>query len=447
MGPTAARLICISVWAPLLVAFAQPPPEPSLWKGRTVLYFRKSPTAARPVGGVRWLQQDPDAFSRSAVDAVLHSLNLTAAEAVNASKSYAVGVMFQFELLDCFLSPHTCAANVTEESVARMMEAVTGAGLPVSVGLDPFQFWYESGLWNWWNESLPGFNASNVENVLWTGWGAGSATKLAWRDWGSQFRMPTPGPNVASPQVLARAAAAVSSAVSAIRRWYESAPPSSRELLAEVRVAEEADLGGNYYLYPNPNSYVNKDPKDDPFERRNRSEGLWGGYVPTGYNMLRSMGLRASGPPPTRQEATLGVRRYLAALADAASDAWPLLRQERLLTAHAGNVEDPLQLEWSAASVEPAVPTFSMYVGPGQSPGQPGLGRALQEYDPSLRRFCVGEFSCMGCRTQAEWFASLLAVSRSAYGTVVGVTVSNLDSFVASPGAVPALRQLLLGEA
>ena len=83
----------------------------------------------------------------------------------------------------------------------------------------------------------------------------------------------------------------------------------------------------------------------------------------------------------------MGVQNYFARIIDACLQAWPALADNGLLVAHAGHVEDPLLIEWSAPMVKPAMPGYSFYFGPGDfapgkpSPvGQPGLRDALAAY-------------------------------------------------------------------
>ena len=167
--------------------------------------------------------------------------------------------------------------------------------------------------------------------------------------------------------------------------------------------------------------------------------------------MLKTLGLRTSGGPPSRQEITLGIKHYFERIIDACTQAWPLLRTNGLLVAHAGHVGDPKLIEWSAAMVKPAIPGYSFYFGPGTfSPGQPnpvgqpGLLAALQSYDPEERRYVVAESACFGCTTVAEWVGYFEAVfSSNPYGTVEYLRYYNIEPFAKSPGAVEGLRQFL----
>jgi hypothetical protein len=64
---------------------------------------------------------------------------------------------------------------------------------PIVVQLDGEQWWANRpDLWNWWDESLPGFSPANRENVEWFGWSPDQALRIAWRNWGRQLRVRPP---------------------------------------------------------------------------------------------------------------------------------------------------------------------------------------------------------------------------------------------------------------
>ena len=136
--------------------------------------------------------------------------------------------------------------------------------LPVSMSIDATQWWEKAEhLWNWWNASRPEtFNPANVQNVEWTGWNASTATKISWRNWGSQFRITAdpgfyvPPPNFASPAFRAAAAEAMLPLVERIAEWYQKLPANKKFLLAYVRSTQELWMGTNYFYYPHGNEIM-----------------------------------------------------------------------------------------------------------------------------------------------------------------------------------------------
>ena len=102
--------------------------------------------------------------------------------------------------------------------------------------------------------------------------------------------MPTPQPNIASPQLLEKVAKGIEDAVNAVKSWYETS--KYRDLLVSLKIAEELDVGANFYYYPEGNSYRTKSPDNDPKYGPDWSQGLSGGLEPMGFNMLRTLKLR-----------------------------------------------------------------------------------------------------------------------------------------------------------
>ena len=77
---------------------------------------------------------------------------------------------------------------------------------------------------------------------------------------------------------------------------------ATQELLVSVKLGEEVDIGANFYYYPNGNEIVKQYPKDtshDPKSGPDWSKGIAGGLQPQGYNVLRTLGIRSAGGPPT----------------------------------------------------------------------------------------------------------------------------------------------------
>eukprot|EP00756_Hemistasia_phaeocysticola_P048570 Hpha_TRINITY_DN22987_c0_g1::TRINITY_DN22987_c0_g1_i1::g.154027::m.154027 len=368
--------------------------------GRSIL-FMKSPTAAKPVGGYRWNQGDPGGFSVESFTSALAVL-----PGRNASGKFSVGLTFQWELLDCFLSPHSCSVPQAIDGIKTFLNAATLTNTTVEVTLDPNQFWYNTALWNWYDPKQPGYNPNNTHNVEWTGPGPEYAMKIAWRDWGSQFRMPTPQPNLCSPSFLEVVRGVVNTTVGALRQWYDAATPTQQSLLTGVKLGEEIDVGANYYFYEGGNAIYDKSPtnaSDDPTHGPDWSKGVWGGLSPQGFAMRASRGLTNTTKPPDGTEIGDGVKEYVTQLADAVQGAWPS-PPPGLFGVHLGHTGEGL-VPWDAAMVTPFVPAYSFYP-PGVGFSVPaGLKDALRSYEtkggpPGL---VVGEWFCFACKNAAEW--------------------------------------------
>eukprot|EP00939_MAST-03C_sp_MAST-3C-sp1_P005100 g5100.t1 len=241
------------------------------------------------------LQQDPNtSFVADHLRDMMQLLGFDRSTAQNSS--VRVGITFQWELLDCFLSPHECTPSQVAMGVRNFLDAAVSANVPVEITLDPVQFYYRSLLWNFFDPDLPGYDAKNVHNVEWTGWDPSNATEIAWRNWGSQFRLPTPQPNLASPAVLNATRRALEEVVSAIRLWWENPCRSSseRELLVGIKLGEEVDVAANFYFYENGNALRNESSHLDPTNGPDWSKGLFGGLMPMGYWILHASNAWAS---------------------------------------------------------------------------------------------------------------------------------------------------------
>eukprot|EP00039_Didymoeca_costata_P002748 m.62274 g.62274 ORF g.62274 m.62274 type:complete len:443 (+) comp11500_c0_seq4:168-1496(+) len=439
-----AAIALIAIIASTTSYRSSPAPVPPR-TNHSYLFFMKAPTEAHPVGGFRWHQDSPSGFTVASMEAVLQALNITPTQATDPKRDVHVGFTFQWEMLDCFLSPHTCTTNQTIIGITNFLNAAKQLKIPVAITLDPQQFWYQTGLWNWFNSTQPGYDSNNVHNVEWIGWEPENATMIAWRDWGSQFRMPTPQPNIASPALLKQIQSVLRTVVQGIRTWYEAQTPDIQQLLVAVKIGEEVDIGANYYYYEDGNQFLknHSDPKNDPKYGLKPAKGLSGGLPAMGYNMLKTLGIRSSGGPPTRQEITKGVQNYFQSAIEACIEAWPLMGEQEMLFAHAGFVSDPLLIEWQSPAVWPAIPTYSFYMGVNNTPGQPGLATMLNSYDPDYKRFSAGEFNCFGCSTPEAWNGTFSALYNNGHGLLRYASFYNVGSLASSSAGIEGLHRFL----
>ena len=139
-------------------------------------------------------------------------------------------------------------------STDALLSLVEQFDLPLTISIDATQWWqYRPDLWNWWNTSFAGYNPENRMNVEWTAPTPANATSISWRNWGSQFRMPSPAPNFLSPAYQQAAAESMIPIAQRIAQWYISLPPNKKYLLGYIRCVQELWEGTNYFYYPGAN--------------------------------------------------------------------------------------------------------------------------------------------------------------------------------------------------
>ena len=202
-----------------------------------------------------WDENEPATITQASID-----LLLAAAGGARGSARRRLCFGYQFNVLDGFAP----AAKLAALDAARALALAND--LPIVVTFDALEFWQgRPDLWNWWNSSLPGFDPANALNVEWTGPSPGNATRIAWCNWGAQFRK-VPHPNLNSPAFRAAAAAAVRPFAARVADWLATtlAPAGKQALLAGVKVAWEAWIGTNFFFYPGGNALVDAPPSADP---------------------------------------------------------------------------------------------------------------------------------------------------------------------------------------
>jgi hypothetical protein len=202
-----------------------------------------------------WLINDPSTFTQKSIDVLLASFNGT-----RGSDTRKLCV--SFDLWSLYGGANT---SVILQSVDALLALVDANDLPLSISLDATQWWQgRPDLFNFYDPSQPGYNPLNVNNVEWTAPFSLNATAIAWRNWGSQFRMPSPHPNFASPLYRAAAAASLTPIATHLAAWYDALPPTRKYLLAYVRATQETWIGTNFYYYPNGNALIHANASDDP---------------------------------------------------------------------------------------------------------------------------------------------------------------------------------------
>jgi hypothetical protein len=279
----------------LIILFLSPPtsssplpPPSSFTPSPQYVLVNKALGATDPLA---WSPVNPDSITQASFDNIINTVG------TKGSASRRLGISVQIPL---FYTP-TSGSTAFLQKLLSMCEA---NDMPVAFALDPFEFWegiislklqprscnYRAGrpdLWNWFDPNSPGYNSSNVHNVEWTSWDrfnaislisplqnfevanflrticSSSATQIAWRDWGRQFRV-APQPNLASKSVTDAHSTALFSFSQIVAEWYNKLPEEKQYLLAAAKVGWEVDIGLNFYFYPNGNSYRTQPPANDP---------------------------------------------------------------------------------------------------------------------------------------------------------------------------------------
>jgi hypothetical protein len=232
-----------------------------------------------------WRQSDPATITNASFAEIAALLPL-----VSPGGTRRLGVTFPVSLFDT-------TAQQTVAFVSQLLNVATANGFAVGVALDSFEFWdARPDLWNWWNASEPGYNPANVANVEWTGWAADNATTIAWRNWGSQFRVP-PHPNLASAAVVAAAQDALRPVTDAIAGWLSTATPQQQASLAYVKVRPAAGCrkGGGWSV-----DIAHTPPPTPPWRQV-------GWEVAIGTNFFYYPGGNALRPLPPAQDPTSGI--------------------------------------------------------------------------------------------------------------------------------------------
>ena len=179
----------------------------------------------------------PSSCTEHSFRSVLTTLRLNGTE--NAAMRPAVKILFN-------------VINVTESvllaSVRQCLAMSARTNGPVFFGLDAQWWWYGSGLWNWYDEKLPGYDPTNTANVARHAWRSDATLKLSWHDWATIIRM-EPAQNVFAPRVKAMTTARLQAVGRIVVAWWKALPPAQKDLLAGVLVGREAGIGYNAWWY------------------------------------------------------------------------------------------------------------------------------------------------------------------------------------------------------
>lgn len=268
------------------------------------VFLRKENTCANCI---LWNGNNPSNYSTAAVSEIINGIGTKG----TSTRRLGVGAIFEPNYIDL---------DKTKQSLANLLNTSLVNDFPVYLSLDNFNWWEgRPDLWNWWDPSKPGYDPNNKANVEWTDWDGdvnnNHVLKISWTNWGIQFRRP-PAPNLLSQKYITNSQDNLNQLLPIIVSWYNSLPADKKYLLGGVDMGNELDIGGNYYYYPNGNSYLDKDPSNDP----KVTENFLASTAQLGYAALKTGNIKSSGTITT-EDLNEAVRRYLDTLTKYAYDA------------------------------------------------------------------------------------------------------------------------------
>lgn len=306
--------------------------------------------------------------------------------------------------------------------------------LPVVVQLDGEQWWEaRPDLWNWWDESKPGYNPSNRFNVEWGGWQPADAVRIAWRDWGRIIRV-LPPPNLMSPTYRAACHAEMTRLVPVILDWWRDLPAAKRWLLIGIKLGWESAIGVNAWYYPDGNKLAEQPASNDP------TNGVQGNLVPArgvaqiGYAAVQTAGLRAEGGI-TEADLAEVVRRHLEDLSRAAANLG--VPREKLFT-HSGGWKEN-ELLYGAAVNQFSCPGWSFYRHAADPRQDVGVQAALSRSDAPY--WAAVEWLYQGRNEIAPWSQALENVLREPRCRFL--CIYNWENIRQNQTAQAAVRQVL----
>ena len=115
-----------------------------------------------------WDEDTPSSITQASIDLFLAAMN---GQRGGEQRRLCLG--YQFNVLSGPSGPKLAALD-------SILELSAANDLPILITVDAFEFWGgHPELWNFWNESLPGYDPSNAVNVEWTGPSPANATQLS----------------------------------------------------------------------------------------------------------------------------------------------------------------------------------------------------------------------------------------------------------------------------
>lgn len=305
---------------------------------------------------------------------------------------------------------------------------------PIIVQLDGEQWWRNRpDLWNWWDTNQPGYSPANRANVEWTNWTADSAIKIAWRNWGQQYRM-LPPPNLMSARYREACHEEMRVLIPIVLDWWHRLSAKQKELLIGFKVGWESSIGVNAWYYPGGNELLDQPAAKDPTSGLKPEEIPARGVTQLGYAAVKTANIRTNGAI-TESDLAEVVRRHLEDLCrEAARLGVP---REQLFTHVAGWREG--ELLYATANNSLSCPGWSFYKHAADPPGDVGVQQALKASNAPY--WAAVEWLYQGPAEKAAWERALtatLADKRCRY-----LCIYNWSGVRDNRAAMDAIRELI----
>ena len=306
--------------------------------------------------------------------------------------------------------------------------------IPLLIEIDPITFWKDvPWLWNWWEESFPGYNPDNRDNVEWYGWGRENAVKIGWINWGTQVRM-LPMANLLSPAYQNEVRRRMAILLSETRKWYDSLPRDKKYLLGGIKLTGEMGLGFNNWYYPDGNSYLDRPESEDPTTGVSVYDVPARGVAQIGYAALTTAGIKTEGEI-TPEDIYDIETRFCKFMADIATGfKFP---RELLFLHSCGTLGDKM-----ACVQDGACPSWTFYFDMGLHPEETDAMESLAASDAPY--WAMAEWN-IGDQNEDVWYKTLkrcYSLPRLKFVTLFNAASVFLSDGTLNDAAVEAIKRL-----
>ena len=229
-----------------------------------------------------WDLGNPYSFSSNGVEEIINTIGIKGSE----DRRLAIAYTFSFARYDL---------QNTVVALGKVLDFSVRYDIPVILHLDGVNYVdnYPE-IWNWFDESLPGYDPENAKNVERYDWGEGHEVKLGWRNWGTQIRV-RPQMNLASEEFRAMNENCLNVLYKQIADWYNELSANKKYLLGGLVTGWELSTYAQNYYYEDGNSYYNSTKPDPDGSETSGSQDQATGYyasIPLGYAAAEQMGLQ-----------------------------------------------------------------------------------------------------------------------------------------------------------